>query len=135
MDGTGQRLISASVDMVFFAVIGLLGYAGKLSEPTLAVLFTAYASQRFGVAMGKQQAAQRAFYDNNGNSGPPTSGTSGSMRATIEVGDQKPATRRYGNPIPRTDETRRVSFASEPESPILVIGNLIRNQLKGFRHV
>lgn len=52
---SGQSSRSAFVDVVYFLVIGLLGYARMLSEPTLAVLLGSYSSYRFGVAQGKQQ--------------------------------------------------------------------------------
>lgn len=51
----GQRITSAFVDVVFFCVVGALGWQKVLSEPTLAVLFGSYASYRFGIAAGKQQ--------------------------------------------------------------------------------
>lgn len=40
-------IIAGIVDVLFFTVVGLLGYNGKLGEPTLAALLAAYASARF----------------------------------------------------------------------------------------
>lgn len=67
----GQSYRSMVVDVVYFAIVGLLGWHRSLSEPVLAALLGVYSAHRFGVAMGKQQAVVAM-------SGPPRDGTGGS---------------------------------------------------------
>lgn len=63
------NIIAGIVDILFFTVVGLLGYNGKLGEPTLAALLAAYASARFktirdtGSTGGNNASASRSNSD------------------------------------------------------------------------
>ncbi len=50
----GQKFMSSLVDIVFFVVIGFLGYKVVLKESTLFALLVIYAQGRFSVAKDKQ---------------------------------------------------------------------------------
>lgn len=79
-----QRLFSALTDLAFFAVIAALGWHHVLGEPIVASLLSSYAAYRFGVGMGRTQAAVAlSGWPPAGGSNPPGSGTSQSMRAVV----------------------------------------------------
>lgn len=71
-----QRIEGAAVDVIFLLLIAYLARAHVLSEAVTAGIFGMYASGRFGVKVGKQQAAllQRAkdSRSGDGSSGPPS---------------------------------------------------------------
>ena len=72
----GQSYRSALVDVVYFAIVGVLGWHHSLSEPVLAALLGVYSAHRFGVAMGKQQAVVAL-------SSPPRDGGQGGGGLTL----------------------------------------------------
>lgn len=100
----GQRTNSAIVEVVFLLVLGVLGYAGKLSEAILGMLLSSYATGRLGLGAGKLIGQQQA---RDRGDGPP-SGGSGSEPRMPAV--REPPPRRYGPPIPREDRRGAVAF-------------------------
>lgn len=126
---TGQRILSALVDLAFFAVLGVCALYDKLHENAILVLLTVYAQGRFFVAGQKQNAGTISTLM-GGPSGPPSGG---SMRPPGDgTGTSTPKMAAVTEPIattppspsvprPARRDDRREYRRAIPSSPIVYL--------------
>jgi uncharacterized membrane protein YgcG len=115
----GQRLTSALVDVIFFAVVWSLARERVIEGQAVVGLLSMYAGARFGIAHGKQQTVIALSRQRDDHWGGGGGGGGISSSSTPAVRPIEPHDSRVDRPFdPRH---RRLALAVATSSPLLAL--------------